>query len=312
MDSGTRLGHNGPKGTYDIGLESHKSIFEILSDTIKEASNKYKKIIPWYIMTSRENNEDTINFFEKKNYFNYGKENIIFFKQDELPMINEEGKILLNEDFRIKKAADGHGGIFYSMRNNHIIEDMKKRKIKWVFISGVDNILAKMVDAVLLGLAIENKTLVAAKSLIKRSPEEKVGVFCKKNGRPYVIEYSEISKNMAEERTIEGELKYGESHILCNLFNIDVIEDISKDKLPYHTAYKKANYIDENGKFVIADKPNAYKFEAFIFDAFESLDNMVIMRVKREEEFAPVKNAEGEDSPETARRLYNNVKKIIN
>jgi len=260
-------------------------------------------------MTSKENNEATIKFFEENNYFNYEKQNVLFFIQQELPMVDEKGKVLIDEEYNIKKASNGHGGIYNLMEQQNIIKNMKEKGIKWIFIGGVDNILAKMVDALLLGLAIENKVLLAVKSVVKKSPEEKVGVFCKKNGKPSVVEYIEISKEMSEERDINGELKFGESHILCNLFNIDFIEKVSKTSLPYHTAYKKANYINEDGKIIIAEKPNAYKFEAFLFDAFDQIDNMVVLRVKREEEFAPVKNLNGEDSPKTARELYLNFHK---
>ena len=301
---GTRLGHNGPKGTFDIGLESHKPIFELLCETLKLANEKYGVVIPWYIMTSKENNKDTVDFFEKNNYFGYPKGYIQFFKQGELPMVGEDGKVLLDEKGMIKQAADGHGGIFTSMRKDGVIYDMKARGIEWVFIGGVDNVLVKMVDPTLIGLAESKGILAAGKSVVKANPQEKVGVFCKRNGRPNVIEYSEISKEMAEETDENGQLKYGESHILCNLFNIKEIEKISEKNLPYHSAHKKATYMNEKGEIVKGTEPNAYKFEAFLFDAFESLDDMVIMRVKREEEFAPVKNAEGVDSPETARKLY--------
>ena len=301
---GTRLGHNGPKGTFDIGLESHKPIFELLCETLKLANEKYEVVIPWYIMTSKENNKDTVDFFEKHNYFGYPKGYIQFFKQGELPMVGEDGKVLLDEKGMIKQAADGHGGIFTSMRKDGVIYDMKARGIEWVFIGGVDNVLVKMVDPTLIGLAESKGILAAGKSVVKAGPHEKVGVFCKRNGRPSVIEYSEISKEMAEETDENGQLKYGESHILCNLFNIKEIEKISEKNLPYHSAHKKATYMNEKGEIVKGTEPNAYKFEAFLFDAFESLDDMVIMRVKREEEFAPVKNAEGVDSPETARKLY--------
>lgn len=301
---GTRLGHNGPKGTFDIGLESHKPIFELLCETLKLANEKYGVVIPWYIMTSKENNKDTVDFFEKNNYFGYPKGYIQFFKQGELPMVGEDGKVLLDEKGMIKQAADGHGGIFTSMRKDGVIYDMKARGIEWVFIGGVDNVLVKMVDPTLIGLAESKGILAAGKSVVKAGPHEKVGVFCKRNGRPSVIEYSEISKEMAEETDENGQLKYGESHILCNLFNIKEIEKISEKNLPYHSAHKKATYMNEKGEIVKGTEPNAYKFEAFLFDAFESLDDMVIMRVKREEEFAPVKNAEGVDSPDTARKLY--------
>ena len=301
---GTRLGHTGPKGTFDLGLDTHKSIFEILCDTINDARSKYGVDIPWYIMTSDENNEETERFFETHNYFGYPKNCITFFKQGKLPMISTEGKILIDENHKIKQAADGHGGIFHSMLKDGVIFDMKARGIEWIFIGGVDNVLVKPVDPVLIGLSISKNVLAAGKSIVKANPNEKVGVFCKRNGKPSVIEYSEISEEMAEEVSEDGELKYGESHILCNLFNIKAIEKISEMKLPYHIAHKKAKYIDEKGNLVVPETPNAYKFEAFLFDAFESLDDIAILRVKREEEFAPVKNAEGVDSPETARKLY--------
>lgn len=301
---GTRLGHNGPKGTFELEVGEKKPLFTLLAQTIKDASKKYNATIPWYIMTSRENNYKTTTFFKRHDYFGMGEENIKFFIQNELPMVDVKGKILVDETGMLKEAADGHGGIFEAMNKDGIIKDMKKRGINWVFIAGVDNVLAKMVDPILTGLAIENKCLAAGKSVVKSNPKERVGVFCKKDNKPSVIEYTEITDEMAEARDENGELLYGESHILCNLFNIKAIEEIAKNKLPYHSAFKKAKYIDKNGVIVVPEVPNAYKFEAFIFDAFERLDDMAIMRVKREEEFAPVKNAEGVDSPETAAKLY--------
>ncbi len=302
---GTRLGHEGPKGTFDIGLDSHKSLFELLADSLKESGKKYGVIVPWFIMTSRENNQETIEFFEKHKFFGYQKDkNIFFFEQGELPMVDTEGKILIGEDGLVKEAADGHGGIYESLVKGGMTQKMRQLGVEWVFIGGVDNCLVKMVDPVLMGLAIDKEVTAAGKSVVKANPKEKVGVFCKKNGKPNVIEYSEISDEMAEAIDDNGELVYGESHILCNLFNIDAIERMGASELPYHSAFKKATYIDKNGNKVVPEGPNAYKFEAFLFDAFGELDNMIVLRVNREEEFAPVKNAEGVDSPETARELY--------
>ncbi len=306
---GTRLGHNGPKGTFDIGLDSNKSLFELLCDGLKEAGKKYGVEVPWFIMTSKENNEQTIEFFKKNKYFGYEK-NIYFFTQGELPMVDTEGKILIGENGLIKEAADGHGGVYESLVKSGMVDKMKELGVEWVFIGGVDNCLVKMVDPVLMGLAIYKGVTGAGKSVVKVSPEEKVGVFCKKNERPNVIEYTEISPEMAEARDAAGELLYGESHILCNLFNISAIERMGKEPLPYHSAFKKATYIDKDGNKVVPTSPNAYKFEAFLFDAFGDLDDMVILRVKREEEFAPVKNATGIDSPETARELYKKFYKL--
>ena len=304
---GTRLGHNGPKGTYDIGLDSHKSLFELLCDGIKEEAKKYDVTIPWFIMTSRENNKETVDFFEKHKYFGYQKDkNLFFFIQGELPMVDTEGKILIGEDGLIKLAADGHGGIYESLVKTGMTKKMREMGVEWVFIGGVDNCLVKMVDPVLMGVAIDKNVTVACKSVVKANPQEKVGVFCKRNGKPNVIEYTEITDEMAEARDEDGELLYGESHILCNLFSVGAIERMGAEPLPYHVAFKKASYLDKDGKLVEPDSPNAYKFEAFLFDAFGEVDEMAVLRVKREEEFAPVKNADsaGVDCPKTARELY--------
>ena len=302
---GTRLGHNGPKGTFRLDVYGKgKYLFEILSENLKESNNKYGVTIPWYIMTSKDNNDETLNFLEKNNYFGYPKSEVILFKQGELPLIDENGRLLINKDMKIKEASDGNGGVFSSLRTTGMLSDMKERNIKWVFIGGVDNVILKMADVILLGMAIKKGVQIASKSVVKANPHEKVGVFCKMNGHPKVIEYSELPEKMAEEVDDDGELKYGESHIMCNLFSIDAIEKVSKEVLMYHSAFKKNSYIDENGKEIIPEEPNSYKFESFIFDSFEFFDDIAILRGKREDDFAPVKNKEGVDSPKTAKELY--------
>lgn len=301
---GTRLGHNGPKGTFDMGLDSHKSLFELFCDKLKIARDKYGVVIPWYIMTSKENNADTVRFFEKNDFFGYEEGIRIFFKQGEFPMIDTNGKVIIGENGLIKEAADGHGGLFEAMVKNGVLADMKERGVEWIFSCAVDNPLAKLVDPLLVGYAAINDMKAASVSIVKNSAKERVGVFCKRNSKPSVVEYTEITDEMASAVDENNEFLYGESHIMMNLFNIDVIEGISKEKLPYHTAFKKCDYINENGELVVATQPNAYKFESFIFDAFDRLDNLGVLRYKREECFAPIKNAEGNDSPETARKLY--------
>lgn len=302
---GTRLGHSGPKGTFRLDVYGRgKYLFEILAENLKEANRKYNTIIPWYIMTSKENNQATKEFLEKNNYFGYDKNNVNLFQQGELPLIDVDGKMLIGKDFKIKEASDGNGGVFSSLRTTGMLADMKEKGIKWIFIGGVDNAILKMADVTLLGMAIERNAQIASKSVVKANPHEKVGVFCKINGHPKVIEYSELPEKMAEEIDKNGELKYGESHIMCNLFTIDAVEKISKEPLIYHSAFKKNSYLDENLKEVIPEEANAYKFEAFIFDSFELFDDIAILRGKREDDFAPVKNKEGVDSPKTAKELY--------
>ena len=302
---GTRLGHNGPKGTFKLDVYGKgKYLFEILKDNLEEANKKYDTVIPWYIMTSKENNQATVDFLEKHNYFGYPKEAVTIFTQSELPLVDTEGKLLISKDMKIKEASDGNGGTYSSLRASGCLADMKNKGIKWVFIGGVDNVLLKMADVTLLGMAVDKGVQIASKSVVKANPHEKVGVFCKMNGHPKVIEYAELPEKMAEEVDYDGELKYGESHIMCNLYTIDAIEKASKEPLIYHSAFKKNSYIDEEGKEIIPTEPNSYKFESFIFDAFEFFDDIAILRGKIEDDFAPVKNREGVDSPKTAKELY--------
>ena len=304
---GTRLGHNGPKGTFKLELNGEtKSLFEIIVDKLKDAYEKYNVYLNCYIMTSPENNKETVAFFEKNNYFNYPKEYIKFFMQEDLPLLNKKGKLILGEDGLIKLASEGNGGIFYSMAKKGIIDDMKSKNIKWIFIGSVDNLLVKYVDTLLLGLAIKQNVNIATRTVIKNSPNERVGVLCKKNGKVKVIEYTEVPKEMMIATDETGEFLYGESHIMCNLFSLEAIEKASTKELKYHVAVKKIKYIDENGKLVNPTEPNCYKFEKFVFDSFGLFDEIAILRGKREEDFAPIKNAEGQDSPETAQKLYEN------
>ena len=302
---GTRLGHTGPKGTFKLDVYGKgKYLFEILAENLKEANKRYNTIIPWYIMTSKENNKETVEFLEKHNYFGYDRSKVTIFIQSELPLVDTEGKLLISKDLKIKEASDGNGGTYSSLRASGCLADMKEKGIKWIFIGGVDNVLLKMVDTTLLGMTVKQGYQIASKSVVKANPHEKVGVFCKINDKPKIIEYAELPTKMAEEVDKNGELRYGESNIMCHLYTIDAIEKISKETLMYHSAFKKNSYTDEKGKEITPDQPNSYKFESFIFDAFELFDEMGLLRVKREEEFAPVKNKEGADSPKTAKELY--------
>lgn len=285
---GTRLGWKGPKGTYklDIGKKG-KYIFEILAESMKKSKELYNIFTYWYIMTSKQNDNETKAFFEEHNYFGYDKEKIMFFTQGELPVLTENGKIVL-ENGRIQTGSNGNGGVYQAMKDHHIIEDMKKKNINWVYICGVDNIMVNPIDPIFLGLTIEKNMLVASKSVVKGYPEERVGVFCKRNGKPSTIEYIEMSEEMKNQLNSDGELLYGEANFVSHLLNLESIEKIANKNLKYH----------------IAVKNNLYKFETFIFDGFEYLDDMLVMRVNRDEEFAPIKNKEGKDSPETAKEIY--------
>jgi len=303
---GTRLGHSGPKGTFSLKLkDKERYIFEIFVDYLKQVKNKYGVYLNWYIMTSKDNNDHTIDFFNNHNYFGYPKDKINFFMQGELPITDRNGNLLLETKCKVLKAADGNGGVFNALAK--VLPHMKEQGVKWVLITGIDNILVNIADELYIGLVDAQNKLNGVKSVAKNSPEEKVGVFCKRNGKPSVIEYSEMNEEMKYAKDQKGELKYVESNIVNHLLSIELLEKIQDEKLPIHKAIKKMNYIDKNGNAQNPTEPCLIKYEAFIFDYFNKVDDVTILRVEREKEFAPVKNKEGQDSPETAIKLYNDL-----
>jgi len=298
---GTRLGFSGPKGCYILNINGEeKSIFQVLAEDIKRMNEKYGVQIKWYIMTSRDNNDETASFFENNNYFSLEKENIKFFIQSELPMLLEDGNLVLKEDYSINLASDGNGAIYKSLVDSNLLD----KNIKWLCINNVDNILPVIDDPIFLGACIEKNIEVGVKTSLKEDPEERVGVYALKDDKLNVIEYTELPEELRYKTDSNGELAFGEGNISKYLISIDAFKKMADMDFPYHTAHKAANYIDENNNYIISDKPNAYKFEKFIFDGFKAFDRVLAFRVKKQEEFAPVKNKEGKDSPETAIKLY--------
>lgn len=301
---GTRLGHKGPKGTYELNLAPKKiSLFEILATKLHQANKRYNITIPWYIMTSETNNDNTIKYFEQKNYFGYPKEKIHFFIQNKLPLVDKSGKILLSETYQVHEASNGNGNLFEALKTSNMLKNMKSQQIKWVFVSGIDNILVKVADPIFLALTINNDTQIGAKTIFKQDPYSNDWVFCKKNSKPSMLGYQRITDEITNAQVNEKYL-YREINILCHLFSIDAIEKISNLTLPYHRATKKNTYINEEGMKIVPEQPNSYKFETFIFDSFRYFDNITLLRVPEEKEFAPIKDPVGIYSPETATRLY--------
>ena len=280
----------------------------MIIEQLIEANKEYNITIPYYVMTSEENHKDTVAFFEKMDYFGYPKQAIKFFKQAEEPLISKDGKLLIGEDKLIKFASNGNGEIYKSLSKNGIIDDMKNKNINWVLVTGIDNILVKIVDPLFIGITINQGNSIASKSIIKKTPTESGGVFAKANGKPGIIEYVEISEEVANEKDSDGEYVFGDMNIVNHLFKIDALQEIASKPLPYHTAVKKSKFLDENS---VLSEGSIYKFEKFIFDGFVYFDEMSLLRVKREEEFAPIKNAIGQDSPETAKKMYEDYIKTL-
>ena len=298
---GTRLGYSGPKGCFELNINGEvKSIFQILAEDIKSLNEKYDVTIKWYIMTSRDNNDETASFFEKNNYFSLDKESVKFFVQSELPMLLEDGNIAIKEDYSINLASDGNGSIYKSLIDSNLLDE----DIKWLYIINVDNVLPICDDPIFLGACIDKNIEVGVKTSLKEDPEERVGVYALKDNKLNVIEYTELPEELRYKKNDEGELSFGEGNISKYLINVDAFKKMASMDFSYHTAHKATNYINENNEYIVSDKPNAYKFEKFIFDGFKAFNNVLAFRVNKQKEFAPVKNKEGKDSPETAIKLY--------
>lgn len=279
-------------------------MFEILCDNLKRIVAKYNVLIPWYIMTSFENDLETKKYFEEKKYFNYPKEKIHFFMQGKLPILDKEGKVILSGIGQIKEASNGNGDLFKAIAKANIVEDLKLQNIKWVFVGGVDNILQKLVDPFFLGLSMEKGYQISSKSAFKQKIGDKISVFCKKGGKPSILEYTYLTEEMEKSKDKQGRDCFRDINILCHLFSIEILEKLNNIDLPYHRTFKKNAFINYEGVKEVPQKPNSFKFEKFIFDAFEKANDMLLLRVKEEEEFAPIKDFNGIYSPETATEKY--------
>lgn len=310
---GSRLGYKGPKGTYPLDLEPEKkSLFQIMCEDLKRTNERYNITLPWYIMTSEENDKQTKDFFKSHHYWNYPKDKITFFTQGKLPIITTEGNLILQEPYLIKEASNGNGNVFNAMKKHHIIEDLENKNIKWMSFGGIDNVLLKNADPFFLGLTVKNNYQIASKSIFKEKPLEKTAVYCKKFGKPAILDYDDIDISLSVSRYEDGTYKYREANMLSHLMDLNAVKKISNISLSYHRAFKKNAFVNEEGMKQVPDKPNSYKFENFIFDAFFYFDDMLLLRVNPNEEFAPIKDFTGIYNPDTAKEKYEKFWNIYN
>ncbi len=301
---GTRLGSNGPKGTLPIAPISGKSVFQLHAEKIRAVQQKYDTCIPWYIMTSETNDRMTQEFFHSHRFFGLDSQQVCFFAQGMLPAVDLHGKLLMNSKSNIVMSPNGHGGTIIALREKGVLKDMEARGIKHVFYHQVDNVLIKIADPVFVGYHLKNEAEMSLKIVKKCHPEEKVGIVVHSNGHLQMIEYSELSREDMYARNGNGALKYDAGNIAVHMIRIDFLEKIYQhgDALPFHSALKKVPCLDENGDAINPEKNNAIKFESFIFDVLKHVEKGVIMEALREDEFSPIKNMEGENSPATARQ----------
>ena len=317
---GTRLGSSAPKGCYDIGLPSKKSLFQLQAERIWRlqhiASKQFKKddvVVPWYIMTSGPTRKPTQQFFEENKYFGLNRNNVVFFEQGVLPCISMDGKIMMESKSKAAVAPDGNGGLYQALIGSGVVSDMQKRGIEHIHAYCVDNCLVRVADPTFIGFSAEKDVDIATKVVRKRNAKESVGLILQKNSKPDVVEYSEIDFATAEAKDMKDSslLKFRAANIVNHYYSFRFLESIPDwaHRLPHHVAKKKIPCVDlssKEGTQVKPERPNGVKLEQFVFDCFPFLpmDKFACMEVKREDEFSPLKNSKGtgEDDPDTSRK----------
>ena len=308
---GTRLGWNGPKGSFPATPLTGKPLFRLFAEQIRAMSERSGNTIPWYIMTSPINDADTRAFFTDNNFFGLDRTSIFMFPQGVLPSFDDDGKFMLASRSQVAVNPDGHGGSLRALRTSGAIEDMIARGIEQISYFQVDNPAVKTLDPLFIGLHAGDSTSsgeMSSKMVPKNSPGEKVGVFCEVDDRTCVIEYSDLPEALAEAVNEDGSLTYVAGSIAIHLLSVAFVDQLTRDadsiSLPLHMARKKVPYVSlESGELIKPDSANATKLEMFIFDAIPLAERSMVYETERVEEFAPIKNADGGDSPATSAEL---------
>ena len=304
---GTRLGFDRPKGEFAISPLMNKPLFQLFAEAILATGKRYGRRVPWYVMTGPTTDGPTRRYFAERDFFGLEPENVFFFCQGVMPAVGRDGRILLDRKHRVSLSPDGHGGCLLALSASGALRDMRRRGIEVVSYFQVDNPLASPVDPLFVGLHRSAGAEMSAIAVPKADDLERVGNFARIDGRLRVIEYSDLPNELAHARNPDGTQKFDDGSIAVHTFSRTFLERLTQDKgsiaLPWHRAEKKVACVDvASGRRVVPDRPNAIKLELFVFDALPLARRTMVLRRDRGECFSPVKNAEGVDSPETARR----------
>ena len=300
---GTRLGCSGPKGSFNIGVTKELYIFEQLFRNTMDVVEQAGAWVPFFIMTSDKNHEETTSFLKEHNYFGYNPDYIWFFTQDMAPSMDYDKKLLMESSEKLAFSPNGNGGWFTSFANAGLLKKAKEMGVEWLNCFAVDNVLQRIADPCFVGAVIDQNCVSGAKVVRKADPEERVGVLCLEDGKPSIVEYYEMTHEMNYAKDEQGNYLYCFGVILNYLFRMDKLEEIIAKRMPTHVVEKKIPYVDPDGTAHAPETPNGYKFETLILDMVHMMDNCLAYEVDREREFAPVKNKVGVDSIDTAREL---------
>lgn len=306
---GSRLGFEHPKGMYEIGPVSHHSLFQIHAEKVLALRRHYGKPIPLLVMTSPINHDETADYFKKHNFFGLPGDEVTFFEQGTMPALDlETGKLLLEAPDRLFTSPNGHGGVLLALEHAGLLDRLTGQGIEHIFYFQVDNPLVKVADPAFLGHHLEARAEVSTKVVAKNGPDDKLGNVVLIDGRCAMIEYSDMPRDLARETDEHGHLRFWAGSPAIHFFEVEFLKRVVRSDagLPFHLAHKKVPYVDENGETVHPDHENALKFEMFIFDILPRAERWTVVETSRREEFEPLKNASGPDSPETVRQAISN------
>jgi len=303
---GTRLGYDGPKGTYPVTPLTRKTLFQVFAEKIRRSGERFGVTIPWFILTSEINNDATIAAFQDNDYYGLPPTSVHFIVQGLVPAVDLAGKILLSDQATIAMTPDGHGGALRALVRSGAVDTMKRQGVDIVTYFQVDNPIVQCVDPAFVGFHVLGQSELSSKMVTKAYALEKVGHFCTQDGVTKVIEYSDMPVAMQEATSADGELRFKAGSVAIHIFDRGFIARVGASagdaKLPFHRADKKIPYVDVTGARVEPEEPNGVKFEMFVFDALPLAKNPVIIEAARGGDFSPVKNAEGVDSPKTCQQ----------
>ncbi len=301
---GTRLGFDGPKGTFPITPIRNNTLFQVFAEKILAARRKYSCELPWYIMTSDINGDATTAFFEENDYFGLGSDSVSFFRQGRMPAVGFDGKIILESNGRIAMSPDGHGGSLRALDRSGALSEMESKGIDILSYFQVDNPLVQAIDPYFIGFHDQAGSSMSSKMLPKAYEKEKLGQFCMLGDQMQVVEYSDMPDELTALRDDSGQLKFLAGSIAVHIVSVGFVRKLtdkaSSLSLPFHKATKKIPFLNASGETEKPAEPNGVKFEMFVFDALPFAENPIVVETTRLGDFSPVKNAEGVDSPETS------------
>ncbi len=300
---GTRLGADGPKGVYNIGITKDVYIFQRIIENLLDVVHQAGAWVHLFVMTSDKNDEATKSFLAEKNYFGYNPDFVHFFIQEMAPAVDRNGKIYMETPSKMSTSPNGNGGWFSSLVKAGLSAKAKEWGVEWLNVFAVDNVLQRIADPVFVGATIKSGKTVGAKVVKKNAPDERVGVMCLEDGHPSIVEYYELTDELMNAKNEKGEPAYYFGVILNYLFRLDELSEIADKKMPLHIVEKKIPYMDENGETVKPESPNGYKFETLVLDMIKLAESCLPFEVVRNREFAPIKNKTGIDSVESAQAL---------